>query len=63
MNKIWIMKWSTESGDSGVCGYWTSKPIPSVISNFLQDTFPDDFEADTLYHNLEQLEEIKVTSM
>jgi hypothetical protein len=58
MKSIWVLIWSNESGDSGVEGFWTEKPSDEEIETFIEEVFPEDFEAGTLYHDLQELSEI-----
>lgn len=58
MKTIWILNWSNESGDSGVTGFWTQEPSTDAVLRFVEEMFPDDFEAKTLYYDIELLSEI-----
>lgn len=55
---IWVATWDTESGDSGVVGYWKSKPTQKKLDKYMAKGMPDDYEAKTLYYSLESLKEV-----
>jgi len=58
-NIIWVLKVDTESGDHYVDGYWVFKPTEAEIDIFLEDHYPEDYEAETIYWELFSLEGIK----
>jgi hypothetical protein len=57
-SKIWVIDWSTESGDEGVDGYWTKKPTKTQVNNYIRENHPDDHEAGTFGHQIVELEAI-----
>jgi hypothetical protein len=59
MNKIWIIDWNTESGDSGVDGYWKSNPTKETLEAYVAEHFPEDHEAGTFYYRVITLSEVK----
>ena len=52
---IWIVRWSNESGDIGVIGYWEVKPTEKELDAFMAEYNPCDFEAGTLCYVLESM--------
>jgi hypothetical protein len=49
------MDWSTESGDRGVAGYWTTKPTMTQRNAYIKAHYPDDYESETFYFEIVEL--------
>ena len=56
MSKIYVAEWRTESGDSGVEGYWTTEPTEKQLSAYFEEMMPDEFEDGYSYVDWELVE-------
>lgn len=46
---IFIIKWVTESGDSGLHGYWAKELTKQQMESFMRSQHPAEFEGDNCY--------------
>lgn len=40
---IWVVEWSTESGDEGVHGYWVKQPTLEEVAIFMRAKHAEEF--------------------
>jgi hypothetical protein len=49
---IWVLKIDTESGDHSIEGYWDYEPSEDEIQECLKESWVEDFNAGTIYHEV-----------
>lgn len=53
------MVWNTESGDSGLAGFWRKMPSKLWVGKYIAKQWPDDYEAETFNYYFVELSEMK----
>jgi len=49
MNDMYVVTYTTESGDSGVAGYCEKKPTNKQLQKWFMENMPEEFQDDAAY--------------